>query len=133
MTTDVVSGCVIGYLDKIVHYSLYACFTERNKSFFPLDTSPQRVYTMSMNNTQQQAAYEALRIASERMGANNYGAQVRAHQEAGRKASTFRFTVTPEHDMVVKAMPLVLTGKLSADDAMSMLHEYDVLKQRIGR
>lgn len=73
--------------------------------------------------------YNALRIAGERIGANNYRAQKEAHAKAGRLPQTFRFHVTPEHAAIVAAM-----GNRSMDDhaAMAMLHEYETEKQRLG-
>jgi hypothetical protein len=74
-------------------------------------------------------AYNALKIAAERLGANNYRAQLAEHTKAGRLRSTFRFHVTPEHAAIVAAM-----GNKSMDDhtAMAMLHEYDTMKQRLA-
>jgi len=76
--------------------------------------------------------YRALKIAAERMGRNNYEAQLRAHLKVGRKKSTFRFTVTKEHCEVVKTMPKVLSGEVSPEEAMALLHKYDVMMQRVG-
>lgn len=77
---------------------------------------------------QQLQAYRALKIAADRMGANNYAAQVKANKGKPPK----RFHVTPEHQCVIDAMPKVLSGKISVDEAMAMLHEYETEKQRLG-
>lgn len=65
--------------------------------------------------------YNALRVAAERIGANNY----RAQRAAGRK----RYDPTPEHRAIVAAM-----GDKNMDDhtAMAMLHEYETMKQRLN-
>jgi DNA-binding protein H-NS len=73
--------------------------------------------------------YNALSVAATRMGQNNYLAGKAAHIKAGRKASTYRYTPTPEHDAVVKAM-VDLT--MSDEECMALLHEHNVMKQRLG-
>lgn len=75
-------------------------------------------------------AYAALQIAAERMGRANYDAQVTAHRKARRALSTFRFHVTDEHAAVVAAMPRLMSGEISPDDAMGLLLTHDVLVQR---
>jgi len=83
-----------------------------------------------MNNIEH--AYNALRIAADRMGENNYRAGQRAHVKAGRRPTTYRYTPTPEHAAVVAAMPKLLAGELTPNDTMAMLHQYDTLHQRLG-
>ena len=75
-------------------------------------------------------AYDALRVAAEKMGRNNYDAGLRAHLKAGRKASTYRYNPTEEHRAVVAMMPRVASGEASVEEAMGLLHEYGVLNQR---
>jgi hypothetical protein len=52
-----------------------------------------------------------------------------AHRKAGRKAATFRFTVTPEHAAIVAAMG---SHTISDDAAMALLHGYETLQQRLA-
>jgi len=82
-------------------------------------------------STAQDQAYTALERAAERMGANNYAEQCRQHQRAGRAASTFRFVVTEHHVEVIAAMPKVLDGTITPEDAMALLWQYDTMKQRL--
>lgn len=81
-------------------------------------------------------AYRALQAASERMGRATWAARVAKHGYkkaskfvAGRPADTS--DVTDEHRAVCKAMGDVLAGTISPESAMALLHEYDVLKQRL--
>lgn len=84
-----------------------------------------------MAKTTARQAYAALRIAADKMGAKNYRSQMAAHRKKGRKASTFKFVVTPAHGQVIDAMPKVLRGTLSVERAMAILHEPDVMKERL--
>lgn len=68
----------------------------------------------------QLQAHRALLTAAERIGANNY-------RKLGK-----RFTVTVEHRAVIQASSDVLVGKISVNDAMALLHDYDVMEQRLG-
>jgi hypothetical protein len=77
-------------------------------------------------------AFRALETAAARMGANNYRAQLASHISAGRKPSSFRFAVTPEHKAVCNAMPTVLGGSMTPNDAMSLLWEHDTMAQRLS-
>lgn len=76
-------------------------------------------------------AYNALETAAERIGANNYknGLYRVKRDRKGRVISGY--TITAEHAAIVEAMPRVLSGELSPESAFAMLHEYDVLKQRL--
>lgn len=78
-------------------------------------------------------AYNALSIAGQRIAENNYRSQMAAHLKKKRKRNTFKFVVTDEHQAVVDAMPKVLSGDLSPNDAMAMLLDYDTFKQRMGK
>lgn len=88
------------------------------------DVPPAKIITTA------QQAYRALSIAASKIGANNYARQIAAHRKAGRSPRTFRFTVTDAHRLVVDSMPAVLAGKITPEQAMAVLHEYDVLQQR---
>ena len=81
----------------------------------------------------KEQAYNALRIAAERMGANNFSAGYAQHIKAGKAAKTYRYAPTDAHRQVIEAMPRVLSGAMSPNDAMALLHEYDVFKERMGK
>lgn len=82
------------------------------------------------NKTTARQAYTALRKAADKMGAKNYRTQMAAHKKKGRRASTFKFRVTPAQGKVVDAMPKVLRGRISVERAMAILHEHDVMEER---
>jgi hypothetical protein len=84
-----------------------------------------------MGKTTPRQAYKALQKAADKMGDKNYRKQLRAHKKRGRKASTFKFTVTPAHKQVVNAMPKVLSGQISVEEGMAILHEPDVMEERL--
>lgn len=84
-----------------------------------------------MSNKEQ--LYKALKIAAEKIGQNNYKIQVAAYLKKHKNLKKFRFTVTPEHAEIVKAMGDVLDDKISLEHAMSLLHQYDTLKQRFSQ
>lgn len=81
---------------------------------------------------QQIQAHRALMKAAEKMGWNNYQAGLAAHVRKGRKKHTYRYTPTEEHERVIKASSDVLKGRITPEQAMAMLHEYDIFKQRMG-
>lgn len=80
----------------------------------------------------QDQTYKALEKAANRMGNNNYLEQKAKWLKTHKNMKKFQFTVTAEHEMIVKAMPKVLSGELTPEEAMSLLWDYDVLKQRLG-
>ena len=82
--------------------------------------------------TARDRVYKALGKAAERMAENNYKSQLAAHLKKGRKKSTFKFSVTPEHKEVVDAMPKVLSKEMTMDEAMSLLHQHTTSAQRLG-
>jgi hypothetical protein len=71
-------------------------------------------------------AYRALDTAAHRMGRNGYAAHLKS------KRAKLPYTPTQEHRDLCDAMPRLLAGTLSPNDAMAMLHGYDTLKQRLG-
>jgi len=71
----------------------------------------------------QSQVYDALNKAALRISANNYAQAKRTHK---------KYTVTAEHALLVETMPKVLSGETSPEDAMALLHNYDVLQQRLG-
>ena len=81
---------------------------------------------------QEQQAYKALQTAAERIGRNNYKSQLAEHLKKRKSKNTFRFTVTEEHRQIVEAMPKVLKKEITPEEAMGLLHDYDVMKQRLG-
>jgi hypothetical protein len=71
-------------------------------------------------------ASRALEVASHRMGQSGYRAHL-ASKHAKRP-----YTPTAEHDAVVKAMPALLSGEITPEEAMALLHTYDVKQQRLS-
>jgi hypothetical protein len=74
-----------------------------------------------------------LTIAAERIGLNGYQSQLAEHKKAGRKFNTFRYSVTEAHKRVVDTIGEYASGRLADDDAMGVLHEHDVLAERLAR
>jgi hypothetical protein len=88
---------------------------------------------------QQLQAYSALRKAAERMGANGYAAEMaRRKMTPGQAADWVRrnkrslYIPTGEHCAVIEAMGKVLSGEMDPEEAMNLLQQYDVQKQRLG-
>jgi hypothetical protein len=80
----------------------------------------------------QERAYEQLQTAGERIGMNNYSAGLAAHIKKGRKRSTYNYQVTEAHAEIVAAMPKVLDGSMTPEEACNLINSYDVEKQRLG-
>lgn len=78
-----------------------------------------------MTNDPKARAYKALRIAAERIGANNYRAGVYNPRQRGG------YSITDAHKDVIEAMRDVLSGAMSPNDAMALLHRSDVEQQRL--
>lgn len=81
--------------------------------------------------TEQSRVYDALSAVAERIGRGNYAAQIAAHKKARRSPSTFRFHVTDAHAAVVAAMPQVLSGAITPEEAMSLLNTHDVQTEKL--
>ncbi len=79
----------------------------------------------------QSAVYDALAVAAERIGRGNYKAQMAAHNKTHRSRATFKFSVTDAHAAVVAAMPRVLSGDITPDEGMGLLHEYNIEQERL--
>jgi hypothetical protein len=77
-------------------------------------------------------AYAALSTAADRIGSNNYHRGLTAHVRAGRKAWTYRYEPSAAHRLIVGAMPDVLAGRITPDEAMAYLHDYEVMRERMG-
>jgi hypothetical protein len=89
--------------------------------------------------SQQLQAHNALKKAAERMGANGYAAEVARLGLTSSQALAWitrnkrsLYIPTGEHVTVVEAMPKVLAGEMTPEEAMALLHQYDVMKQRTG-
>ena len=82
-------------------------------------------------SAEQSRTYDALSIAAERIGWGNYQAQLAAHLKTRRARSTFKFHVSEAHAAVIDAMPRVLSGAITPEEAMGLLHEHDVLTEKL--
>ena len=85
-----------------------------------------------MSATTAAQAYRNLSKVADSIGGNNYHRQLAEHLRSGRRRSTFRFTVTDAHRRVVDAMGEVMRGTLTPEQAMAVIHEYEVNEQRFG-
>ena len=81
--------------------------------------------------TTKEEAYRALSKAAERIGMNNYRSELAAHLKKGRSKNTYRYTPSEAHVTVIEAMPMVLDGTIGVEEAMAILHDYDVFKERM--
>jgi hypothetical protein len=88
---------------------------------------------------QQLQAYSALKRAAERMGANGYAAEMKRRKMTRSQALDWItrnkrsiYIPTGEHVTVVEAMSKVLAGEMTPEEAMGLLHQYDVMRQRMG-
>lgn len=81
---------------------------------------------------EKERVYNALSIAASRIGANNYRKLCDAARAKGRKVKNVRYVPTDAHKRVIDTINAFMSGALSANDAMAVLHEYDVFKERIG-
>lgn len=76
-------------------------------------------------------AYHALQAAATRIGLNNCRAGL--YRGTYRKGKLVKgYSITGEHQELVDAMPKVLNGELSVEDAMCLLWQYDTFKQRFA-
>jgi hypothetical protein len=69
-------------------------------------------------------AYHALQVAAERMGHAAYLAQL------GTRRRLRQFVPTQEHRDICQAMSDVWAGRITPAEAMGMLWQYDVMRQR---
>lgn len=88
----------------------------------------RREFKMAEDRIKQ--TYTALTIAGARIGANNYKLQAIKWKKSHKSMKNFKFTVTPEHKEIVDALPKVLDGTMSPEDAMALLWQHDTMKQR---
>ena len=90
-------------------------------------------YTQDQLNT-----YNALRVAAERIAAGIWNGGKNKHKNNSlAKMTTTRggrsksyLVIDPDLLRVQQAMSEVLEGTISVNDAMAMLHEYDILHKR---
>ena len=77
-------------------------------------------------------AYDALVKAAERIGANNYAnGTYRVHKfKNGRVKRGYK--ITQAHQDVIDAMKMLGQGQIASDEAMSLLHRADIMKERLG-
>lgn len=73
-------------------------------------------------------AYRALQTAAGRIGRNNAADYIKQNKKNRGRG----YRITAEHEEVVKAMPKVLSGEMTPEEAMGLINSYDILKQRIG-
>lgn len=79
---------------------------------------------------QEKAAYTALVKASERIGMNAYKAGL-YKVKRNRKGEVIKgYSLTPEHQELVTAIDALGRGNISAEEAMSLLHQYEILEAR---
>ncbi len=81
--------------------------------------------------TKQSQAYYALQTAAKRMGENNYNLQEVAWKKTHKSLKRFRFSVTPEHKEIVDTIGKLMEETISPEDAMTLLWQYDTMKQRM--
>ena len=74
----------------------------------------------------QRHAYDALQAAAERIGVNNFR-QLGPTQRNRQGHIVGGYYVTAEHAAVVAAMPKVLNGEMSPDEALTLLQQYAVM------
>lgn len=83
-------------------------------------------------NEQETQAFRALMIAAERIGEKNFRRQYERHIDRGRKSSTFRYDPTPAHRLVVETAEKLGLGQITAEEAMAVLHIYEVEQERFS-
>lgn len=71
----------------------------------------------------------ALRRASEKIAMAEYRAGRYKVQRRGGKVIR-GYTLSPEHQLVMETLDKVSRRKISPEEAMAVLHKYDVLKAR---
>lgn len=71
-------------------------------------------------------AHRALSMAADRMGKSGYAAH-----KAGKHGKR-PFSPSQEHVSIMEAMPKLLAGAITPEEAMAMLHEHDTMKQRLA-
>lgn len=85
------------------------------------DYTDEEAIDAGLLTRQQMQAYDALSVAAERIGRNT---------PLTIRRGKPHFTPTQAHIDVIKAMGDVLSGAITPEEAMALLWEYDVMKQR---
>lgn len=83
-------------------------------------------------------AYRALQTAAERIGRNNCKSYTESAafnklpgiRRTNTQARRGHYTITHEHEEIVNAMPALLAGTITPEEAMALLHGYGVMQQR---
>lgn len=86
----------------------------------------ENAVTTSRAETTASMAYRALYVAAERIGARNWASGIGCRTYGGRRT----YFPTRAHRDVVDAMPAVLAGSITPQDAMGLLWREDVAKER---
>jgi len=86
--------------------------------------NPDGTETHLPDNSQIASAHRALSVAADKMGKSGY----RAHLAS--KYAKRPYAPSAEHEEIMAAMPLLLSGLITPEEAMALLHQYDTLKQR---
>ncbi len=86
--------------------------------------NPDGSETEISDDSRTARAYRALAIAAESMGRNGYRSYVAS------KRPKLPFRPSQAHTEIMEAMPLLLAGTITPEEAMSLLHGYDVMKER---
>lgn len=74
----------------------------------------------------------ALATAAQRM-ADNATKELYAKYGDLSRIRNGGYTPTQAHRDVVGAMPMLLAGELSCEEAMALLSSYDIMRQRVGQ
>jgi hypothetical protein len=77
-------------------------------------------------------AYRALMFAAERIGRANYQAGLYRVRRDRRGRVTTGYSITETHQRVINTSSQVCGGRITPEEAMAVLHEYDVLKERLA-
>jgi hypothetical protein len=88
--------------------------------------NPDGTETLLSQNSPISQAHRALSIAAERMGKSGYAAHLAS------KFAKRPYTPSAEHVQIVEAMPALLAGQITPEEAMGLLHQYDTMKQRLA-
>jgi len=83
-----------------------------------------------MAKTTAKQAHSALKIAAEKIGANNYASGIYKVKHNRRGLPIGGYSITAAHQEVIEAMPLVLSGEITPEEAMALLWRDDVMRQR---
>jgi hypothetical protein len=77
-------------------------------------------------------AYASLSRAAEQIGQMQAAVQARTHTRAGRSIKTFRYCPTPAHMLIVDALPALAAGRMTAEEAIALLHIPEIHAARFG-